>query len=243
MTSGGPWRLRVHEALPSTQELVVALAEAGEPEGLAVLARRQTAGRGKAGRAWESPAGNLHLTVLLRPRGPAREAAQWSLLAAVALADATAPLLADPARLGLKWPNDILLDGAKFAGVLAEAATAPDGSLAWLAIGIGANLAHAPALPDRPTAALGPAVAPAPEAFAASLLAALDRWRRLRLLEGFAPVRAAWMRRGPPPNAPITLRGPEGPIAGRFAGLGEDGTLLLACGGAVHAIVAGEVAG
>jgi BirA family biotin operon repressor/biotin-[acetyl-CoA-carboxylase] ligase len=236
------WRLRVYGELPSTQDAILRAAEAGEPEGLAVLARRQTAGRGRGGRGWESPPGNLHLSLLLRPHGPAAQAAQWALLAAVGLAEALAPHLRPGAPpLALKWPNDVLLGGAKLAGILAEAATGPSGELTWLALGIGANLAHAPRLPDgRPTSSFATfgVVPPTPEAFAADLLAALDCWRRIRARQGFAPIRTAWLERGPPPDAPVTIGG----MMGRFAGLGEDGSLLLATAdGAVHAMVAGEV--
>lgn len=238
-----PWRLRVHESLPSTSDLLRTLAEAGEPEGLAVLARRQTAGRGRSGRSWDSPAGNLYLSALLRPSGtPARDLPGWSLLAGVALADALAPLLPDPTRLSLRWPNDLLLDGrAKCAGVLVDAADDGAGGVAWIVVGFGANLASAPDLPDgRPTAALG--VALAPEAVAARVLDSLDRWRRTRLLDGFAPVRAAWTARGPALGTTIAVRGPRGlPVAGRYDGLSEDGRLLLATGGRVQALAAGEL--
>ena len=105
MTAGHRFRLRVHEALPSTSDLVAQLADAGEPDGLAVLARRQTAGRGTQGRSWEGPSGNLHITMLLRPAEPMRHAPQWSLLAAVALADAVAPLLPDPSRYNFAVPG------------------------------------------------------------------------------------------------------------------------------------------
>jgi BirA family biotin operon repressor/biotin-[acetyl-CoA-carboxylase] ligase len=235
--------LRLHEELPSTQDAVLRAAEAGEPEGLAILARRQTAGRGREGRGWESPVGNLHLSVLLRPREPAQHAAQWALLAAVALAEAIAPRLPAgmAAALELKWPNDVLLGGAKLAGILAEAATGPRGGLAWLVLGIGTNLAHAPVLPGgRPTvslAALG-AGPPAPEVFAAELLAALDRWRRVLAREGFAPIRTAWLAHGPRRGTPMTVAG----AAGAFAGLGEDGSLLLAGpDGGIRALRTGEV--
>jgi BirA family biotin operon repressor/biotin-[acetyl-CoA-carboxylase] ligase len=234
------WRLRIHDVLGSTQEVAVAAAEAGEAEGLAVMARRQSAGRGREGRSWASPAGNLHLSVLLRPRGAVRDAPQWALLAGVALAEAIQPLLPDPAELRLKWPNDLLRGEGKLAGILSEAAAAPDGSLAWLVLGIGVNLATAPALPDRPSACLADLGPPAPEAFAARLLASLANWRARHRAEGFAPVRAAWLARGPAPDSPLVLRGAEGPIHGRFAGLGEDGSLRLATATGVRAVVAGE---
>ncbi|MDO9707876.1 biotin--[acetyl-CoA-carboxylase] ligase [Paracraurococcus lichenis] len=231
------WRLEVHEALPSTSDLLFRRAEAGEPEGLAILARQQTAGRGRAGRAWASPPGNLYLSVLLRPPGPAREAPQWSLLAGVALAEAAAEVVPEAGALRLKWPNDLLRDGAKCAGILAESALTPAGGLAWISLGIGVNLAHAPAVADRPTATLGASTAP--EAFAARLLRRLDHWRAVQRAAGFGPVRAAWLRFGPRPGEAVTLRGLDG--AGAFAGLAEDGSLLIETDGTRRAIPAGEV--
>ena len=231
------WRLEVHAALPSTADLLLRRAEAGEAEGLAIMAREQTAGRGRAGRAWASPPGNLYLSVLLRPEGPAREAPQWSLLAGLALAEAAAGSVADPGALRLKWPNDLLLHGVKCAGILAESALTPAGGIAWLTLGIGVNLAAAPALPDRPTAVLdgaGP-----PEVLAARLLTRLGHWRVVQAAEGFAPMRAAWRRFGPAEGEWITLRAIPG--GGRFAGLAEDGSLLLDIEGTRRAIPAGEI--
>jgi BirA family biotin operon repressor/biotin-[acetyl-CoA-carboxylase] ligase len=238
------WRLELHDSLPSTSDLLVQRARAGEPAGLAVLARRQTAGRGREGRGWQSPAGNLFLSVLLRPPGSLRQAPAWSLLAAVALAEVLAALLPDPAALRLKWPNDLLLGGAKLAGVLVEAAASPDGdALDWLVIGTGANLAVAPPLPDRATASLqGAGAAPvAPELVASAYVAELDRWERLWRREGFGPLRAAWLARGPAEGSELRLRQGEGFLTGRFAGLAEDGCLLLEVDGRRRAIAAGEV--
>lgn len=232
------WRLEVHAALPSTSDRIAEAAAAGEPAGLAVLAWQQTAGRGRSGRAWVSPPGNLYLSVLLRPRGMAREAGQWSLLAGVALAEAARQLDPDPAALRLKWPNDLLRHGAKCAGILAETALAPDGALDWVSLGIGVNLAEAPPVPGRPTTRLG--ASEAPEDFAARLLARLDHWAGRQAREGFAPVRLAWSGFGPELGAPITLAGPP-PITGRFAGLAEDGALLLDAAGRRQVIRSGEV--
>lgn len=231
------WRLEVHAELPSTSVLLAARAEAGEAEGLAIQALQQTAGRGRAGRAWSSPPGNLYLSVLLRPAGPAREAPQWSLLAGVALAEAAAEVGRDPVSLRLKWPNDLLLGGAKCAGILAESALTPAGGIAWLTLGIGVNLAHAPALPDRRTATLDGAGTP--QEFAPRLLARIAAWREVQRAEGFAPIRAAWLRFGPAEGERILLRGlPDG---GHFAGLAEDGSLLLDIDGTRRAIPAGEI--
>lgn len=234
MSARGLWRLAVHQELASTTTLLAERAAAGEPEGLAVLALRQTAGRGRAGRSWASPLGNLSLSVLLRPATPAREAAQWSLLAGVALHEAASALAPG---LTLKWPNDLLREGAKCAGILAETALAPDGTLDWLALGFGVNLAHAPALAERATAHLD--AAEAPEPFARRLLARLAYWRGVQQVQGFAPVRAAWQERGPAPGTELRQRG----LAGRYLGLAEDGALLLDANGTTRRVTTGEIDG
>ena len=245
MTGGASaWRLAVHDELASTQDVVLAAAAAGEPEGLAVLARRQTAGRGTQGRIWRSTSGNLHLSLLWRPGGVARDLPQWSLLAAVALAETASAFLPRATALTLKWPNDLLLNGAKCAGILTQAALDGEGGIAWLVVGIGVNLREAPALPDRPTTSFAAAGAapPDPLAFGQALLDALARWRALLQVEGFAPVRAAWLRHGPPLGAPLQVRRPQGALVGSFAGLAEDGRLLLTTAEGRIALAAGELA-
>ena len=238
-----PFRLEAHDSLPSTSDLLAARAAAGEAEGLAILARRQTAGRGTQGRSWESPAGNLYLSILLRPEAPLAEAPRWGLVAAVALADAAAALLPPAAPLALKWPNDLLLGGAKAAGILAEAA-GEGARIAWLSLGIGVNLAHAPAVPGRATACLADAgiEPPLPEDFAAGLLAALALRRTEYLAAGFAPIRDAWLARGPRPGSPLSITRAGAAFSGTFAGLAEDGSLLIATGDGIRAIASGEVA-
>jgi BirA family biotin operon repressor/biotin-[acetyl-CoA-carboxylase] ligase len=239
---GRGWRLAVYDSLPSTSDLCRARALEGEAEGLAVLARCQTQGRGSRGRTWQSPPGNLYLSLLLRPDAPAREAGQWSLLAGVALADALAPLLPEPAALTLKWPNDVLLRGHKLAGILIDSAADTAGWLEFLVVGIGVNLTVAPELPDRPTARLADVAAPpAPEELARCLLDHFGRWLDRRAAEGFAAVRAAWLARGPTEGAAITLRLGEATLRGTFSGLDSDGSLLLAAEGRVRAFSVGEV--
>lgn len=237
-TAGAAWRLRCFETLPSTSDLCISLAEGGEPDGLAVLALRQTHGRGSRGRNWDAPPGNLNLSVLLRPAGDAAEAGRWALLAGLALFDALAPHAG--AGLTLKWPNDLMLDGAKLAGILLDSAVQADGRLGWLVLGLGANLAHAPDLPDRRAACL-PAPAPLPQAVAASVLDRLAQWRRVRAVDGFAAIRAAWLARAHPSGTRLTVRSGGTVVGGRFAGLAEDGSLLLQTGGRVHAFPTAEV--
>jgi BirA family transcriptional regulator, biotin operon repressor / biotin---[acetyl-CoA-carboxylase] ligase len=237
------WRLRVEESLPSTSDLVLRLAAAGEPEGLAVLARRQTAGRGRDGRAWQSPPGNLFLSLLLRPDASAREAPLWALLGAVALAEALEPSLPDPSALRLKWPNDLLFGGAKLAGMLCESAATQDGRIEWLVVGLGANLAVAPEVAGRATSCLadvGPP--PAPEAVAARILHAVEAWRATIAAGGAAALIAAWMRRGPAPGERLTLRAGRGETSGLYRGLDQDGALLLETEGRTRRFATGELA-
>jgi BirA family biotin operon repressor/biotin-[acetyl-CoA-carboxylase] ligase len=239
LTLPAGWRLRVHDSLPSTQTLAIELAEQGEPGGLALLARRQTQGRGRAGRAWQSQPGNLHLSVLLRPAGPAREIAGHALLAAVALHEA-ATHHAPGRPLRLKWPNDLMEEGAKLAGILAEASLDPAGGIAHLVLGFGVNLAHAPEVEGRAVACLGPIL---PEEFCATLIGRLAHWHEIRAEHGFSPIRAAWEERGPPRGTVLTLRQGDNPVTGRYEGLAEDGGLRLATAEGPRIFHAGEVIG
>lgn len=230
MTLPPGWRLRCFETVESTSDLCVTLAQAGEPAGLAVLAARQTHGRGSRGRDWQTLPGNLALSVLLRPSHA--EVGHWALLAAVALADVLAPV---PIRL--KWPNDVMLNGRKLGGVLVDAAWTPGGGLAWLVIGFGANLQAAPDLPD---------VAVVPGAFDArtvahQVLARLDYWIASLAQDGSGPVRQAWLNHGPALGDLLRLTLGRDQIAGTFAGLADNGALLLQSGGKVHAFATGQV--
>ncbi len=203
----------------------------------ALLARRQTAGRGRMGRKWASGEGNLHLSVLLRlEAGPLLAPGHWSILAAVAVHEATAQYVPVEGRLRLKWPNDVLLDRGKLAGILLDLA---DG---WLVIGIGVNLAHAPRGLGRAVACLAD-VAPAPdaEAFARVLLTRLLHWRNRYEAERFAPVRSAWLRAGHRAGEALTAGEGSGRIAGLFHGLGDDGSLVLATADGLRAVISGEV--
>lgn len=237
------FRLECHEVLESTSTLLKQRAEAGAAEGLAIQALHQSAGRGRQGRGWDSPAGNLYISVLLRPAVPLREAPEWSFVAAVALAETLKPLLPKAKRPMLKWPNDLLLDGAKAAGILVETGVAASQALDWICIGIGVNIATKPSLPDRVTARLAeylPAP-PAPEALAAQLLQNLAHWHDLRLAQGFAPIRDAWLRHAPAMGAPVSVKRDGALIEGSFAGLSPEGGLLLAKGREVQLILAGEI--
>ena len=211
------------------------LASPDWPEGRWLLAERQTAGRGRLSRDWRSPPGNLHAStvVALRPTDP--PATGLALLTGVALAEALALFLPAGAPLMLKWPNDLLLNGAKCAGILLERAGQR------VVVGVGANLAHAPALSDRPTARLADhAPSPAPVVVTQALAERFAHWLVRWRLEGVAPVRVAWLSHAHPLGTAITVS--ESGETGLFAGLAEDGALRLTrADGSTDVVRAGDV--
>jgi BirA family biotin operon repressor/biotin-[acetyl-CoA-carboxylase] ligase len=211
----------------STNDDVAALAREGAPEGTWLRADRQTGGKGRQGRAWQSPAGNLHASTLVRLRPDDPPAPALALVAAVALHE-TVQRHAPAARI--KWPNDLLVDGAKLAGILLER----QGDAVIL--GFGVNLAHHPEGLDRPATSLDPSVAPGPflERLAAALAAWLGRWRT----EGLAPVRSAWLAAAHPIGAALTTSDARG----TFDGLDETGALRLRLeDGGLRIIHAGDI--
>lgn len=231
------------DEVESTNDEAKARAAAGAAEGTVVWAGRQRSGRGRRGRAWASPPGNLYLSTVLRPDCAARSVAQLSFVAALAVRDLVDGSL--PGRARCKWPNDILLDGAKVAGVLLESSLGPGARVDWVVLGIGVNLVSHPGLegpvPSTSLAAAGaPACAPA-DALAA-LLAALARRRREWEDEGFDAVRQAWLARAHGLGGPVTVVNGDRRIAGIFEGLDAEGGLVLTqTGTAPLSIAAGDV--
>lgn len=181
-----PWgeSLYVYDTVDSTSTAAKALAEAGAPEGTAVIARQQTGGRGRMGRSFHSPGGGLYLTVILRPQCRAEELLHLTCGAGVAAAEAV--FSAAGIMPGLKWINDLVLNRRKLGGILAELSFAPDGKVVYALVGIGINCAHniPPALSEIATsleAETGKAVSPAQ--LAAAVLAALHKRSRELLTE------------------------------------------------------------
>ena len=202
-----------------------------------VRADVQTGGRGRRGRSWASLPGNLFASVLVRPQPGEGPAQQLSFVAAVALARALDRRVA-PERLSLKWPNDLLLDRVKVAGILLE------GQGGATIIGFGVNLAAAPRSTERPAVSLADAGIDPPAAstlcadLAGDFADVRARWRS----DGFAPIRAAWRARAAGLGEPIEARLGHATLRGRFEDLGADGALLLRLDdGDLRAIHAGEV--
>ena len=232
--------IRVLAQTGSTNADLATSVRAGERvgEGDWLLADRQTAGRGRQGRAWFDGAGNFMGSTVVRPGSGDPPPHSLALLAGMALYETVAPLLADPSALSLKWPNDLLIGRAKLAGILLER----EGDA--VVIGIGVNLAAAPEVAGRETIALA-ALGPAPnrDAFAEALASALDRelerWRTV----GLDPLLRRWQAVAHPVGAPLGVHEPGGmTTAGNFAGLAPDGSLLLRLeDGTVRPIHAGDV--
>lgn len=231
------WTLVALESVGSTNDEAVRLADAGAPEGTIVWAREQTGGRGRRGRHWSSPVGNLYTSTVLRPSCSAPRAAELGFVASLAVAD----IVPAGRKVRLKWPNDVLVDGGKVAGILLESAVAQGGEVQHVVAGIGVNVSFAPELPGMryPGAALGGTVEAALETLAAALARRLVQWRH----NGFEPVRAAWLAEAGPLGAEVDVRLGEELVRGRFNGLDREGALLLETASGPRRIVSGELLG
>ncbi|MDX2202583.1 MAG: biotin--[acetyl-CoA-carboxylase] ligase [Hyphomicrobiaceae bacterium] len=239
-------RCVVLDDVGSTNSEAFARAAAGEPGPLWVMARRQTLGRGRAGRAWTSDPGNLYASLLQRSHCPLALVYQVSLIAGIAVVDAVRGAAGERqiAGLRLKWPNDALIDGAKCAGILAESQTAQTGEVV-LVIGIGINLSSHPGDIGRAATHLAAHdIQITPEAMLGHLAGTLGAW--LEVWDegrGFARIRAAWLDRAGPIGEPVTVNAGSQRIGGAFAGLDETGALLVReASGAERRVTFGDVA-
>lgn len=208
-----------------------------------IMARAQTAARGRRGRDWKMPAGNFAASLVMRPGGVAGWAALRSFLAANALYE-TLSLYVDRTRLALKWPNDVLLDEGKVAGILLESA-GTGGQVDWLVIGIGVNLAAAPHLPGTtpPPVSLAEATGQrvAPEDFLVRLADFYATEESILDRLGFAPIRESWLKRAARLGEVITARTGNETVTGRFVTVDEGGHLVLETDRGRRSIAAADV--
>jgi BirA family transcriptional regulator, biotin operon repressor / biotin---[acetyl-CoA-carboxylase] ligase len=214
-------RLIRFETVESTNEEALRLAAAGDSGPVWITAREQTKGRGRRGNAWISSPGNLFATLLLK--APHSVAAQLGFAVSLAAADVVASYAAH-SRAGLKWPNDVLLDGRKVAGVLLEALGRDA-----LAIGIGINLLHHPEGTETPAISVNAAtgrVVSADEALG-KLAARFAAWYAIWQSQGFAGLKPHWLMRASGRGGPIRARLAQNEIEGVFEDLDHDGALLL----------------
>jgi BirA family biotin operon repressor/biotin-[acetyl-CoA-carboxylase] ligase len=210
-----------------------------------ILALHQTAARGRRGRAWVHPAGNFAATLVLPgPIAPAT-AALRSFVASLALYDAFAAATGRPGSFALKWPNDVLLNGGKVAGMLLET-IGPRGDA--LSIGIGVNLAQAPGADQVEPGAVRPVslisetgVSVSPADFLDLLAPAYAKYEAQIATYGFAPIRTAWLDRAARLGKQITARLPAETVTGRFDTVDEQGQLVLSTPQGPRRIAAADV--
>jgi len=237
------FRLVSYETLASTNDEAKRLARDGAEEGTLVWALEQTAGRGRRGRVWASPAGNLYASLILRPEVPARRGMQLGFVAAIALGEALRAIIPGRGKPAYKWPNDLLLNGRKVAGILLESESSGGARLAFIVVGIGVNLVSSPQEAEFPATSVAEqnlgVIAPAAmlEEFARQFQHWARRWRE----DGFAPVRAAWRAGATLLGEPIRVQLEDVTLYGRALDLDEQGALLLDAADGLRQISVGQV--
>jgi len=234
--------LTCFEAIDSTNEELRRRADDGAPEGALVWAWMQGQGRGRRGRVWSSPPGNLYASLLLRPDCAPYTAAQLSFVAALAIHEAVSAALPAADHATLKWPNDVLIMGRKVAGILLESKTAAGGMADWVIVGTGINVLTAPDEAERPATSLRAegsevAVAKFLEDYAAAFLDYYRQWQD----SGFAPIRAAWLERARGVGDIIEVRLAKETFSGIFEGLDENGALRVRTSAGLRNVTAGDV--
>lgn len=225
MMSGIDWKTHTYAQLPSTQDYVKELGDEGLPEGIVVQCLTQTKGRGRHGNSWTSPMGGLYMSVLLRPQCGAGIAGQLSFVVAVAVSAAIDEVLAPGHKKTLKWPNDVLIDGKKCAGILLESGMT-GAMVDWIAAGIGVNILSAPegavCLQDVCKGKQVP-IHPFRDIVLSHLSAHYTHWKK----RGFADIRETWLAQAHLLGQDIRARTGSAEFTGVFKGIDETGALLI----------------
>lgn len=234
--------VRYFDAIGSTNAHALSIADEPGASGVWIVAGRQTEGRGRLGRTWSSPPGNFYGSLSLREPCEARHAAKLGFVAGVALVDAVRSLAPRLAGLALKWPNDLLLGGAKVAGILLEATQRPGNHLS-IVIGMGVNLAFHPDGTPYPTTDLASHGCPiSPQTLFGALSDAFARHlARFDQGRGFEVIRSDWLAAAQGLGGPITVRLAQATIDGVFGSIDADGRLILIHDDTPHIIDAGDV--
>ncbi|HEU0118030.1 MAG TPA: biotin--[acetyl-CoA-carboxylase] ligase [Alphaproteobacteria bacterium] len=229
------WRIQKLPITGSTNDDAKRAAENGETEGLVVWALQQTAGRGRHGRTWQSPAGNLFCSILLRPKESLQKIGCYSFLVANAMYDTVRQCL-PVADITLKWPNDVLVEGKKIGGILLE--TVGDA----LIVGVGLNVMEYPEEALFPSTSLRAEGAKARtlDEVLDMLLQNIRHWYGVMQKDGFEPIRQDWLKHAQ--KGPLSVKLPNEVLQGEFAGLGATGDLRLKLAdGSERAIATGDV--
>ncbi|OSQ38087.1 biotin [Thalassospira mesophila] len=235
--------MHFHDVIDSTNEEAKRLGDKGAPSGALIWARLQLAGRGRRGREWRSPVGNLFLSLLLRPDCPLQESARLTFLVSLAMAEAIDIVTAGQVTPKCKWPNDLMVNGRKLCGILLESASLSGRDTDYLVIGTGVNIAFHPDDVDRPSTSLADLgamirIEDLISAYSARIDDLLAQWHA----RGFDAVRESWLARAYGFGEPIVARLSERTLNGTFVGLDHGGSLILKDeNGTEHVIGAGEV--
>ena len=234
----------VFDEIDSTNRETMRQAEAGADEGLVIIANRQTSGRGRLGRSWHTAENDsLALSILLRPDIPPEKVPQLSLLTAVALYRALSEFVPS---IGIKWPNDIMHNGAKIAGILTEMRGEP-GQVHAAVIGIGVNIRRpAKGWPEEITQRVSDLSTASGRDLnrldtAVAIIRAMERDYREYSANGFAPIREAWWRAHAASGHKVRAHGSDGYVEGIAEALDDDGALLLRVGGQLQRFIAGDI--
>jgi BirA family biotin operon repressor/biotin-[acetyl-CoA-carboxylase] ligase len=235
------WDISVSNTLPSTQDVAKVKAAENAPEGTVIQAMSQSAGRGRQGNEWTSPMGNLYMSLILRPMCPPDLAGQISFVTGLALSAAMTPYVTGDHKKTLKWPNDILIDGKKCAGILLESNLSSEGLVESLVIGMGVNIHAAPE--DRiGLQQVAGEHRLAVHRFRDEVLVSLAQYYRGWKAAGFEPARREWLAQAHGLNHKISARLPDRTVKGVFRDIDPAGALMLEEEpGKTIAIRAGEV--
>lgn len=222
------WCVRTFEDVASTQDLLkesIQNSPDDDLEGLVIHAARQTKGRGRHGRIWDSPRGNLYLSFCLAPRIPAARVGEIALICSLAVAQAITEAGRGSISPVLKWPNDVLIEGRKCCGILIEAEVSISGMVDRVLVGIGINVTTAPLETSSSLAEFGidAEVSDVRDMFLRWMKEYYLRWRN----GGFEPLRKEWVERSFTIGTPMLVKPSSGEISGKFQGIDEGGALLL----------------
>lgn len=235
-----------YDTVGSTNAEAVLLANKGEemaPDGTLIWSLEQTSGRGRRGRYWHSPMGNLYTSLILRPEVPLRDAAQLGFISSLAVYEALGNIGPAGHQIQCKWPNDVLLNGKKVAGILLESASrGVDSHPDWVILGMGLNVAWHPESTKFPSTSLRfegwpSTIDEVVSAYTKSFLSWTNRWRD----NGFAPIRKDWMWRCKGIGEEIEVHLENETLIGIFEDMEDDGALRLSVNGKIQCITAGDV--
>ena len=230
------FEVRHYSSIGSTNDEALRLAAEGAPHGTVVHADEQTIGRGRLSRRWQSPPGNLYLSIILRPDVPPERNAEIGFVAALAVADAIDTMLPRQHRATLKWPNDVLVRDGKIAGILVELVNDA------VILGTGINVLRPPGdVSYNVSTIVGCGGLATVDGTRTALLSALSEWLGTWQGDGFAPVRTAWLARAHPAGTALRVTIGDRVIEGGFADIALDGALLLDTEIGRQRIVAGDV--